>query len=97
MGMYTADTWSFVVEFYVKCLFYQIESVVIIQNKPVLLTIPLFTVAFQEHFFAYEVTRTKKDFVAFQVDDLPYPRPFDIQMSCGKNDTTMYVVPYCYL
>ena len=78
-------------------LFYQIESVVIIQNKPVLLTIPLFTVAFQEHFFAYEVTRTKKDFVAFQVDDLPYPRPFDIQMSCGKNDTTMYVVPYCYL
>ena len=35
------------------------HSVVIIQDKKVLLTLPLFTEAVQEHLFASEVTRTK--------------------------------------
>lgn len=78
-------------------LFFQIESVLIIHEKLLLLTLPLFTVSFQEHFHAYEVTRRKQDFVVFHVDKLPYPRPFDIQMSYGVNDTALFVVPYCFI
>lgn len=84
----------------VKCempLFYQIESVLILHEKLLLLTLPLFTVSFQEHFHAYEVTRRKQDSVVFHVDNLPYPRPFDIQMSYGVNDTALFVVPYCFI
>lgn len=78
-------------------LFYQIESILIIHEKLLLLTLPLCTVTFQEHFHAYEVTKIKQDFVVFHVDDLQYPRPFDIQMSYGVNDTALFVVPYCFL
>ena len=77
--------------------FYQIESVLIINEKLLLLTLPLFTVAFQEHFHAYEVARSKQDFVVFHVDNLIYPRPLDIQMSYGFNDKALFVVPYCFL
>ena len=78
-------------------LYYKIESVLIIHEKLLLLTLPLCTVTFQEHFHAYEVTRTKQDCVVFHVDNLHYPRPFDIQMSYGVNDTALFVVPYCFL
>lgn len=78
-------------------LFYQIESVLIMHEKVLLLTLPLCTVTFQEHFHAYEVTRTKQDFVVFHVDNLPYPRPFDIQMSYGVNDKALFIVPYCFI
>ncbi|XP_057706931.1 uncharacterized protein LOC130924402 [Corythoichthys intestinalis] len=78
-------------------LFYLIDSVLIVHEKLLLLTLPLFTVCFQEHFHAYEVTRTKQDFVVFHVDSLHYPRPFDIQMSYIVNDTGLFVVPYCFL
>lgn len=76
-------------------LFYQ--SVLIMQEKLLLLTLPLCTVAFQEYFHAYEVTRGKQDFVLFHVDNLPYPRPFDIQMSYGVNDTALFIVSYCFI
>ena len=78
-------------------LFYQINSILILQENVLLLTVPLCTVTFQEHFHAYEVTRSKEDFVVFHVDNLPYPRPFDIQMSYGVNDTALFVIPHCFL
>jgi hypothetical protein len=78
-------------------LFYQIDSVLIIHEELLFLTLPLCTVTFQEHFHAYEVTTTKKDYVGFNVNNMQYPRPFDIQMSYGVNDTALFVVPYCYL
>lgn len=54
-------------------LFYQIESVMIIYEKLLLLTSPLCAVGFHEHFHAYEVTSTMQDFVVFHVDNLHYP------------------------
>ena len=78
-------------------LFYQIESVLIMCEKLLLLTVPLVTVTFQEDFHAYEVIRSKHDLVFFHVDNLHYPRPFDIQRSYGGNDTALLVVPYCFL
>lgn len=66
-------------------------------EKLLLLTLPLCTFTFQEHFHAYEVTRRKQDLVVFHVDNLPYPRPFDIQMSYGVNGTALYIVPYCFI
>lgn len=80
-------------------VFYQIESVLIIHEKLVLLILPLCTVAFQEHFHAYELTRTKQDLVVFHVDSLHYPRPFDIQLSYGVNDNCHYLLSFvrvCY-
>lgn len=50
-----------------------------------LLTVPLITLVFQEHFNAYKVTKSKHGFVFFHVDNLHYHRPFDIQMSYGMN------------
>lgn len=61
-----------------------------------LLTVPLFTRSFQEHLHVFEVRRSMPDFIAFCVDNLPYNRPFDIQMSYGVNDTALFVVPYCF-
>lgn len=78
-------------------VFFQIESVLIMCEKLLLLTVPLVTETFQEHFHAYEVIRSKQDLVFFHVDNLHYPRPFDIQMSYGGTDTTLLVVPYCFL
>lgn len=78
-------------------LFYQIESVLIMHGKLLLLTLPLFTISFQEHFHAFKVKRCKQDFVVFCVDSLSYPRPFDIQMSYGVNDTDLFIVPYCVI
>lgn len=72
-------------------------AVVIIHEKVLLPTLPLFTVTVQEHFHAYEVTKQKQGFVVFHVDNLHYPRPFDIQMSYGANDTALFVVPYCFI
>ena len=69
----------------------------IIHDKLLLLTLPIFTVAFKEHNHAYEVTRTKNNFVVFHADSLHYPRPFDIQMSYGGNDTALFVVPHCFI
>lgn len=78
-------------------LFYQIESVLVMHGKLLLLTLPLFTISFQEHFHAFKVKRGKQDFVVFCVDSLPYPRPFDRQMSYGGNDTDLCIVPYCFM
>lgn len=66
-------------------LFSQIESLLAIDGKLLLLTFPLFTLSFQEHFHAFKVKSSKEGFVVFWVDSLPYPRPFDIQMSYGGN------------
>ncbi|KAL7381300.1 hypothetical protein ABVT39_003530 [Epinephelus coioides] len=81
----------------INCEVKEIESVLIMHEKLLLLTLPLCTVTFQEHFHAFEVTRTKQDFVVFHVDNLPYPRPFDIQMSYGVNDKALFIVPYCFI
>lgn len=78
-------------------VFYQIKSVFIVKDKLLLLTLPLCTVTFHEHFHAYEVTKMVQGFVVFDVNHLCYPKPFDIQMSYEANDTALFVVPYCYL
>ncbi|KAL7873590.1 hypothetical protein AOLI_G00126610 [Acnodon oligacanthus] len=43
-------------------LFYQIDSVLTVHGKLLLLTVPLVTLAFQEHFHAYEVITSKHCF-----------------------------------
>lgn len=78
-------------------LFYEIDSVLIVHERLLLLTVPLITVAFREHFHAFEVSKSKHDFSFFYVDSLCYHRPFDIQRSYGTDDTALLVVPYCFL
>lgn len=73
-------------------LFYQIESVIVMHEKLLLFTLPLFTMCFQEHFHAFKLKRIKQDFVVFCLD-----RPFDLHMSYGGNDTDFYVVPFCFI
>jgi len=56
------------------------------------------TVCFDEHLYAYRIDPRPSDSLkVFNVNELIYYKPFDLQMSYGSDNFFWVVVPYCNL
>ncbi|XP_051741574.1 uncharacterized protein LOC127508052 isoform X1 [Ctenopharyngodon idella] len=79
-------------------VFYKIKDIVVRNECVLLVASRLKTVYFDEHLYAYRIDPRPSDSLkVFNVNELVYYKPFDLQMSYGSANFFWYVVPYCNL
>lgn len=79
-------------------VFYKIKDIVVRNEFVVLVASPLKTVCFDDHCYAYRIEpRHCESLKVFNVTELIYYKPFDVQMSYGSDNFFWFVVPYCSL
>ncbi len=78
-------------------VFSKITEIVLIDDQNVLVTKDFETVGFVEHLHAYHI-RERSTFGLSRVEDLPFVRPFDLQVSYGFEEPYLYIVPvHCFV
>ena len=78
-------------------VFYKIQRVVVNDEKLLLITFSLQTLCLDEHLYAYKVVCTTDGSHVIFVKDLFCYKAFDVQMSYSDNDSSSFIVPYCFL
>ncbi len=79
-------------------VFYKIQDIIVRNECVLLVTSQLKIVCFDEHLFAYRIDhRPSTSLKVFTVNELPYYKPFDVQLSYGSDNLFCFIVPYCYL
>lgn len=79
-------------------VFCKLNSIIVKDDNVVLCGTDVETICFDEHYQAFEIeikpTQTLK---IFNIEELLYFKPVDVQMSYGSDNSSTYVVPYCHL
>lgn len=78
-------------------VFHKIHHVVVKNEKLLLFTFALQTVCLHEQFNAFKVLCTTDGPHVFDVKELFFYKAFDIQMSYSHDDSSLFIVPYCFL
>lgn len=56
------------------------------------------TICFDEHYHAFKILfKPFKALKVFDVKELLYFKPVDVQMAYGSTDSFLFIVPYCHL
>lgn len=79
-------------------LFCKITSIIVNEENVVLCGTDVETLCFDEHYQAFEIEiKPSQTLKVFNVKELLYFKPVDVQMTYGSDNTSSYVVPYCHL
>lgn len=78
-------------------VFHEIQHVIMKEEHMLLVTYIMDTLCLVEHVNAYKVVRAAKRPNVFVIKELFYHKAFDIQMSYCSNDSSFFIVPYCFL
>ena len=79
-------------------VFCQIRTVIVKDEQVTLTGSGVETVCFDEHYHAFKIVL--KPFQAVKVvdvEELVYFKPLDVKMVYGSTDSSLYIVPCCYL
>lgn len=79
-------------------VFIQIKTIVVKDEQVVLIGSDVETICFDEHCHAFKVALKPSGMLkVFDVKELLYFKPVDVLMAYGTTDSSLYIVPYCYL
>lgn len=79
-------------------VFCKIHNIIVKDEQVVLTGSGVETICFEEHYHAFKVLL--KPFQAlwvFDVKELFYFKPVDVQMAYGPTESSLFIVPYCHL
>ena len=78
-------------------VFHKIHRVVLKDERLLLCTFALQTLCIDEHFYAFKVVCTAEGPHVVDVKELFCYKAFDMQMSYSNEDSSLFIVPYCFL
>jgi hypothetical protein len=79
-------------------VFSKISTIVVKDEQVVLIGSSVETICFDEHFHAFKVLyKPSQAPKVFNVQELLYFKPMDVQMAYGSTDVSLFVVPYCHM
>lgn len=79
-------------------VFYKIKNIIVKDKQVILTGSGTETICFDEHYHALKVLlRPFQALKVFDVQQLLYFKPMDVQMADGPTNSSLFIVPYCHL
>ncbi len=79
-------------------VFYKIQTIIVKDEQVILAGSGVENIRFDEHYHAFRILLKPFQTVkVFNIQDLFYFKPLDVQMAHGPTDTSFFIVLYCHL
>ena len=79
-------------------VFCKIRTIIVKDEQVILAGSSIETICFDEHYNAFRIMlKAMQAIKVFNVQDLLYFKPLDIQMAYGPTDASLFIVSYCHL
>lgn len=79
-------------------VFCKINYIIVKDEQAVLAGSVVETVCFEEHYHAFKILfKSFQALPVFDMEELLYFKPVDVQMAYGPTESSLFIVPYCHL